>query len=156
MAFHGGGGGTEHAMSPFAPSQPSCKYHELQPGCGSYWPALWSAGFSRPHASTITEHSCFNSEFGPFETMMANAGSAVSAATPNIDPVHTGYRIGLAGEYSVVTPKAKRCLGGFVEKTRRSKVLAGQAEALPSSWARAHLDPELANAQPFRGAPWRG
>jgi hypothetical protein len=82
----------------------------------------------------ITEHSCFHSEFGPFETVMATAGSAVSTATPNIDPVHTEYRIGLTGEYSVVTytPKRSGAWAVLLGKGVPLEVLAGQAEALPS------------------------
>lgn len=82
----------------------------------------------------ITEHSCFHSEFGPFETVMATAGSAVSAASPNIDPVHTEYRIGLTGEYSVVTytPKRSGAWAVLLGNDMPLEVLAGQAEALPS------------------------
>jgi MYXO-CTERM domain-containing protein len=82
----------------------------------------------------ITEHSCFHSEFGPFETVMATAGSALSTATPNIDPVHTEYRIGLTGEYSVVTytPKRSGAWAVLLGKDVPLEVLAGQAEASPS------------------------
>jgi MYXO-CTERM domain-containing protein len=83
----------------------------------------------------ITEHSCFHSEFGPFETVMATAGSMVSAATPNIDPVHTEFRIGLTGEYSVVTytPKRRGAWAVLLGKDVPLQVLAGQAERLPAS-----------------------
>jgi hypothetical protein len=82
----------------------------------------------------ITEHSCFHSEFGPFETVMATAGRALSATTPNIDAVHTEYRIGLTGEYSVVTytPKRTGAWAVLLGKDVQLDVLAGQAEALPS------------------------
>jgi MYXO-CTERM domain-containing protein len=82
----------------------------------------------------ITEHSCFHSEFGPFDTVMATAGSELSAATPDIDAVHTEYRIGLTGEYSVVTytPKRSGAWAVLLGKDVPLAVLAGRAEALDS------------------------
>lgn len=82
----------------------------------------------------ITEHSCFHSEFGPFETVMATAGSEASAATPNINPVHTEFRVGLTGEYSVVTytPERSGAWAVLLGKDVPLEVLAGKAEVLPS------------------------
>jgi hypothetical protein len=82
----------------------------------------------------ITEHSCFHSEFGPFDTVMATAGSTASADTPNIDPIHTEYRIGLTGEYSVVTytPRRSGAWAVLLGEDVPIQVLAGKAEALPS------------------------
>ena len=82
----------------------------------------------------ITEHSCFHSTFGPFTTVLATAGSIVTAETPDVSPVHTEYRIGLTGEYSVVSYVPKRSghwavlLGSDVPL----QVLAAKAQALPS------------------------
>jgi hypothetical protein len=82
----------------------------------------------------VTEHSCFHSEFGPFETVLSTAGSTASADTPNIDPVHTEHRIGLTGEYSVVTytPKRSGAWAVLLSKDVPIQVLAGKAQALPS------------------------
>ena len=82
----------------------------------------------------ITEHSCFHSEFGPFETVMATAGTMIADGTPNIDPVHTEYRVGLAGEYSVVTytPKRSGAWAVLLGKDVPLQVLAGEGERLPS------------------------
>ncbi len=44
----------------------------------------------------LTEHSCFHSEFGPFDTVEASPGTSPSASTPNIDSVHTEFRVVLA------------------------------------------------------------
>jgi Putative metal-binding motif len=84
--------------------------------------------------AAITEHSCFHSQYGPFTTVMATAGSDVASATPNVDPVHTEYRIGLTGEYSVVTytPKRSGTWAVLLGKQVPLQVLAGQAQALPS------------------------
>lgn len=82
----------------------------------------------------ITEHSCFHSVFGPFDTVMATAGSALSKDTPGIDPIHTEFRIGLTGEYSVVTyvPKLSGAWAVFLNKDVPLEVLAGPADARPS------------------------
>lgn len=82
----------------------------------------------------ITEHSCFHSEFGPFETVMATAGSALADATPNVDAVHTEFRVGLTGEYSVVTytPKRSGAWAVLLGRDVPLEVLAGQAEARSS------------------------
>jgi len=58
--------------------------------------------------SAITEHSCFHAEFGPFTTVMATEGATASAQTPDVSAVHTEYRVGLAGEYSVISYTPKR------------------------------------------------
>lgn len=81
----------------------------------------------------ITEHSCFHSEFGPFETVLATAGTEVSATTPDINAVHTEYRIGLAGEYGVVayTPARSGAWAVLLGKDVPLRVLAGKADAVP-------------------------
>jgi Putative metal-binding motif/WD40-like Beta Propeller Repeat len=82
----------------------------------------------------ITEHSCFHSEFGPFDTVMATAGTEVSAATPHVNSVHTEYRIGLTGEYSTVTytPERSGAWAVLLGKDVPIQVLAGKAEAIPA------------------------
>lgn len=82
----------------------------------------------------ITEHSCFHSAFGPFETVMATGGSTLSKETPGIDPIHTEFRIGLTGEYSVVTymPELSGAWAVFLDKDVPLQVLAGPADARPS------------------------
>jgi MYXO-CTERM domain-containing protein len=58
--------------------------------------------------AALVDHSCFHSTYGPFATRAATAGSEVSATTPNLDPVHTEYRVGLAGSESSVTYEPNR------------------------------------------------
>lgn len=84
----------------------------------------------------ITEHSCFHSVFGPFQTVMATAGTGFSDDTPNIDPVHTEYRIGLTGEYSVVsyTPKRSGAWAVLLGKDVPFEVLGGQGLPVPATF----------------------
>jgi MYXO-CTERM domain-containing protein len=84
--------------------------------------------------SAITEHSCFHSQFGPFTTVLATAGSDVSRATPDVDAVHTEYRIGLTGEYSVVTytPARSGAWAVLLGEDVPLQVLAGRADSLPA------------------------
>jgi|GEM_PF-1435160 len=56
----------------------------------------------------ITEHSCFHAEFGPFSTVASTPGVLPAAKTPDLNPVHTEYRVGLAGAASVVTYTPER------------------------------------------------
>lgn len=51
----------------------------------------------------LVEHSCFHARFGPFTTVLATSGEELTNETPNIDAVHTEFRIGLAGSVSSVT-----------------------------------------------------
>jgi hypothetical protein len=53
--------------------------------------------------AALVDHSCFHSTHGPFATRLASPGTALTADTPNLDPVHTEYRVGLAGSQSSVT-----------------------------------------------------
>jgi len=58
--------------------------------------------------AALVDHSCFHSKYGPFVSVQAaSAGTELSDA-PNVDPVHTEYRIGLAGEGTYVTYSPKR------------------------------------------------
>jgi MYXO-CTERM domain-containing protein len=43
----------------------------------------------------LVEHSCFHSTFGPFNSVLATPGSRVENTTPNLNAVHTEYRVGL-------------------------------------------------------------
>jgi MYXO-CTERM domain-containing protein len=45
--------------------------------------------------TALVEHSCFHSTFGPFHSVLATPGSEARAETPNVDAVHTEYRVGL-------------------------------------------------------------
>lgn len=58
----------------------------------------------------MVEHSCFHSTFGPFVSVAGTPGTKAAAATPNLDAVHTEYRVGLAvnGEKHVATYSPKR------------------------------------------------
>lgn len=80
----------------------------------------------------ITEHSCFHSEFGPFASVQATAGSEPDADTPDVSAVHTEYRIGLAGEYSLVryTPKRAGHWAILLSSEVPFDVLAGPARAV--------------------------
>jgi hypothetical protein len=52
----------------------------------------------------LVEHSCFHTTNGPFATVTATPGTAPVADTPDVDPVHTHYRIELTpDEPNVVT-----------------------------------------------------
>jgi MYXO-CTERM domain-containing protein len=53
--------------------------------------------------AALVDHSCFHSTHGPFATRLASPGTVLTADTPNLDPVHTEYRVGLAGSQSSVT-----------------------------------------------------
>ncbi len=90
-------------------------------------------GDCRALGSAITEHSCFHSQFGPFTTVLATAGSDVGPATPDVNAVHTEYRIGLTGEYSVVTytPARSGAWAVLLGKDLPLRVLAGKADVLP-------------------------
>lgn len=82
----------------------------------------------------ITEHSCFHSEFGPFTTVMATAGTAATPQTADVSPVHTQYRVGLAGEYSVIsyTPKRSGAWAVLLGNDVPVQVLPTQGQALAS------------------------
>jgi hypothetical protein len=56
----------------------------------------------------LVEHSCFHTVHGPFKSVQSTAGTAASAATPDLNAVHTEYRVGLAGDVSVVTYTPER------------------------------------------------
>jgi MYXO-CTERM domain-containing protein len=57
----------------------------------------------------VTEHTCFHARYGPFEDVTATVGTTPTAGTPNVDAVHTYYRVGLAaGEPGVVTHRPQR------------------------------------------------
>lgn len=60
--------------------------------------------------NAMVEHSCFHSTFGPFVSVAATPGVTAQAATPNVDPVHTEYRVGLSvqGAPHVVTYSPER------------------------------------------------
>jgi hypothetical protein len=48
----------------------------------------------------LVDHSCFHSKYGPFVSVQTTPSEDDA---PNVDPVHTEYRLGLSGERSVVT-----------------------------------------------------
>jgi hypothetical protein len=58
--------------------------------------------------SALVGHSCFHSTHGPFATRVATPGSASTPTTENLDPVHTEFRVGLAGSESSVSYQPKR------------------------------------------------
>jgi MYXO-CTERM domain-containing protein len=80
--------------------------------------------------AAITEHSCFHSEFGPFTTVMATPGSTATVKTADVSPVHTEYRVGLSGEYSLVTytPRRTGTWAVLLGDEIPVQVLAGKAE----------------------------
>lgn len=69
---------------------PSQARAELPPDCVALGKAL-------------VEHSCFHSEFGPFEYRIPTQGAEANEDTPNVDPVHTQYRLILAPGENTVT-----------------------------------------------------
>lgn len=56
----------------------------------------------------LTEHSCFHSTLGPFEFRIATPGNAAIETTPNVDPVHTDYRVLLTPGQSSLTYRPER------------------------------------------------
>lgn len=67
--------------------------------------------------NALTEHTCFHARFGPFAARTATVGSTITDATPNVDPVHTYYRIALTpGRPGTVayTPKRSGSWAFFV------------------------------------------
>lgn len=58
----------------------------------------------------MVEHSCFHAEFGPFVSVAGTPGEVVTSSTPNLDAVHTEYRVGLplTRETHVVTYTSQR------------------------------------------------
>jgi cysteine-rich repeat protein len=57
----------------------------------------------------LVEHSCFHANLGPFEARVPTPGSQATAETPNVNPVHTEYRVLLEQGDSSLTykPEAK-------------------------------------------------
>lgn len=53
--------------------------------------------------AALVDHSCFHTTYGPFKSVRATAGAIPREGTADINAVHTDYRIGLAGDVSVVT-----------------------------------------------------
>lgn len=53
----------------------------------------------------MVEHSCFHSTFGPFVSVPGTPGKSVTSETPNVDAVHTEYRVGLpvVGQVHLIT-----------------------------------------------------
>lgn len=76
---------------------PSLSRAELAEGCTALGDAM-------------VEHSCFHTTFGPFVSVPGTPGNTAKADTPNVDPVHTEYRVGLpvAGEVHVITYMPER------------------------------------------------
>ena len=70
---------------------------ELTPDCAALGGAL-------------VEHSCFHSKFGPFASVQASEGGRATEHAPDVDAVHTEFRVGLgrASEAHVVTYKPQR------------------------------------------------
>jgi Putative metal-binding motif len=64
----------------------------------------------RALGEALVEHSCFHSTFGPFNSVQATPGETPTQTTPNVDPVHTEFRVGLpgAGTAHVVTYAPER------------------------------------------------
>jgi MYXO-CTERM domain-containing protein len=58
--------------------------------------------------AALVEHSCFHSTHGPFATRTATPGTEIVEATPDLNSVHTEYRVGLAGRESSVTYEPTR------------------------------------------------
>lgn len=74
---------------------PAAARAELPADCADLGPAL-------------VEHSCFHSIYGPFVSLAADAGDAWDAETPNVDAVHTEYRLSLPAGVSVVSYEPTR------------------------------------------------
>jgi hypothetical protein len=57
----------------------------------------------------LVEHSCFHTTFGPFVEVVAEMGETATAATPNVDTVHTYYSVRLTPNVvNVVTYRPER------------------------------------------------
>lgn len=80
------------SLGAFAPAEARA---ELPADCADLGPAL-------------VEHSCFHSIYGPFVSLAAQAGSEWDMATPNVDAVHTEYRLSLPAGKSTVTYEPTR------------------------------------------------
>lgn len=80
----------------------------------------------------LVEHSCFHSEFGPFEFRLPTPGEKISQSTPNVDPVHTEYRLDLAVGKNTVSYQSERS-GSFAMFTSWDVPLSvrGESEVLP-------------------------
>lgn len=78
-------------------SPPSVARADLAEGCSALGEAM-------------VEHSCFHTTFGPFVSVPATPGRTASTSTPNIDGVHTEYRVGLplVDEVHAITYRAER------------------------------------------------
>lgn len=57
---------------------------------------------------TLTEHSCFHAQYGPWETVVASPGAAANDSTANVDAVHTQWLIRLGDEPSAVSYRPQR------------------------------------------------
>jgi hypothetical protein len=51
----------------------------------------------------LVDHSCFHTLHGPFKSVRATPGAVATEDTAEVSSPHTDYRIGLAGDVSVVT-----------------------------------------------------
>jgi len=58
--------------------------------------------------AALVDHSCFHAKYGPFATRLATPGPKATEVTPDLDPVHSEYRVGLAGSESAVTYEPNR------------------------------------------------
>lgn len=83
----------------------------------------------------MVEHSCFHSTFGPFVSVAGTPGVSAQSATPNVDPVHTEYRVGLSrpGEAHVVTysPERSGSWAVFTGSDLPLEVLDEDSKSLP-------------------------
>lgn len=87
--------------------------------------------------AALVDHTCFHTTYGPFESVQATAGSTIASDTPQIDAVHTEFRIGLAGGLSVVTyqPARSGAWTVFLGSPEPLQVLDGSGAVLAETFA---------------------
>lgn len=112
--------------------------------------SLASAGARAQTACTlgapVTEHTCFHARFGPFAELAATDGEQPSASTPNVDRVHTEFRVAVPIERaSVVTYRPVRS-GTFALFLRPD---VGLAVRTPDGVSLATLDVPASGSCPF-------
>lgn len=80
----------------------------------------------------LTEHTCFHARFGPFAEVAATAGNEVIPSTPNIDAVHTHFRVTLSAGAGVVryTPKRSGAWAVFHDPDIALELLAPDGSEL--------------------------
>jgi uncharacterized protein (TIGR03382 family) len=88
----------------------------------------------------LVEHSCFHTTHGPFAVVAATVGTAPGPGTPDVDEVHTHYRVELtAGEPNVVTyaPVRDGTWAAFGDLVTEQRVLDGAGVELAPLFTQA-------------------